>query len=576
MFIGLGVFLYGMFHLEKGIQSLSDASLKRWLSHSTGSPVSSAFSGAVFTAVLQSSSMVSLLILAFASAGIIPLYNAIGVLVGANLGTTFTGWIVATLGFKLNLSSIAMPLFGFGALSQVLFSAKSKLFQWGRIILGIGLLLFGLSLMKDSVSALPGSWDISLLQGYHPVIYLLAGIIAAALIQSSSAVVMMTLAALHADLISLSEAGALVIGADLGTTSTVLLGSIAGAVIKRQLALAHLVFNLIVDLVAFVLFLPLLPAMVSLLGIEDPLYSLVAFHSLINLAGVLAFLPLLKPYTHWIASRFAAVEDGAASLKNIPVEVPEAALLALRDHLQRLWVISAVNNLRYFALSPSSLKLSADIQQAVQLLSNGDPDEDPQQAYEKIKQQEVDILQFSFRLQQQKLSESDARCLTGLIEMTRAIVYACKTLRDISHDLELISEALRRSTTGSVGWIYAEQRQFQQQLYQQLLPLIVQFHNTEFISEQLSVLHVANDLQQEKMNQSVYQRGQLQDNELPSLSTLLNVNREVHHATESLLKSVSLWQALLPLVQSYKTETGKQLSGQQVTPQQSEPHRNES
>jgi phosphate:Na+ symporter len=548
--IGLGVFLYGMSQLEKGIQALSDVQLKLWLSRSTGSPVSSAFAGALFTAILQSSSMVSLLILAFASAGIIPLYNAVGVLLGANLGTTFTGWIVATLGFKLSLTSLALPLVGAGAFSQVLLRARSRLSQWGQVLLGLGLLLFGLSIMKDSVGAVSESWDIAVLQGFHPVVYLLAGVIAAALIQSSSAVVMMTLAALHSGLVSLPEAGALVIGADLGTTSTVLLGSITGATIKRQLALAHLVFNVVVDLIAFVVFLPFMAQLIALLNLNDPLYSLVAFHSFINLVGVLAFLPFLKHYSQWISRRFKDTEAPVSVLSEIPVEVPEAALPALRHHVQMLWLNAAVNNLRYFALLPDKLNIPQETRVLLEPLVVAQRDQEPVHVYESLKQSEVEILQFSFRLQQQPLNADDARYLSCMIEMARATVYASKTLRDISHDLQQIADALRHSTTGSIGWIYTEQRQYHQQLYQQLIPLLVGSHNEAFIAEQLSALEVSNNAHQEKMNRSVYGQGQLHDNGLPSLSTLLNLNREIHHATSSLLKSVALWREAMLLPQS--------------------------
>lgn len=555
MLIGLGIFLYGMSRLENGIQSLSAVRLKQWLANSTGKPFSSAVSGAAVTAILQSSSMVSLLVLAFASAGIIPLYNAIGVLLGANLGTTFTGWIVATLGFKLDLTAIALPLFGLGGLSQVLFDNKSKLQHWGKVALGLGLLLFGLSLMKESVSDLPQRWDISLLQGYHPLIYLLSGVAAAALIQSSSAVVMMTLAALHGGLISLPEAGALVIGADLGTTSTTFLGSLTGPNIKRQLAMAHIIFNVVVDLAAFVLFLPLLPWMVSLLNLSDPLYSLVAFHSIINLFGIAAFLPLLKHYSLWISTRFSSRRNGITSLEEIPIEVPEAALPALCKHLQQLWMIAAINNMQYFSLNLQQLNLSANTRETLgKLITDQTAGQNISEVYEQIKRQEVEILQFSFRLQQQPLNEEDASYLSRLTELTRTIVYASKTLRDISGDLDEISEAMRHSMTGAVGWIYSEQRQFQQQLYQNLLPLIAGQHNEAFINEQIETLENDNNRHYEKMNQGVYQRSLSTDSELLSLSTLLNVNREIHHATKSLISSATLWQSLSGLLEKWPAQ----------------------
>lgn len=118
--LGLGVFLYGITQLEIGIKQISGDRLRQWIGSSTRWAASSALSGAVVTALLQSSSMVSLLVLAFASAGTIPLYNAIGVILGANVGTTITGWLVTTVGFKLPLQAFVVPLIGLGSLGQVL------------------------------------------------------------------------------------------------------------------------------------------------------------------------------------------------------------------------------------------------------------------------------------------------------------------------------------------------------------------------------------------------------------------------------------------------------------------------
>ena len=139
------------------------------------------------------------------------------------------------------------------------------------------------------MEAIPEQWDVTLLQGHSPILYLLFGVLITVVVQSSSAVMMMALAAVNANFIALPEAVALIIGADLGTTSTTVLGSLGGSAIKRQLALAHCVFNLIVDIAAFLLLLPLLPYLLSLLRIADPLIGLGGFpqhHERVGTDGV--------------------------------------------------------------------------------------------------------------------------------------------------------------------------------------------------------------------------------------------------------------------------------------------------
>ena len=204
--IGLALFLYGMSQLESGIRALGYDTFKRWLSSSSASPTGSAAMGVTVTAILQSSSLVSLLVLAFASAGVLPLYNAIGILLGANLGTTVTGWMVATIGFKLPLSAFGLPLMATGAVMQLASTRLPGLRSMGTVLFGLGLIIFGLDIMKDAVADLPRHWDLGQLKGWGPWLYFLVGAAIAALIQSSSATMMITLAALHGGLLDLSAA----------------------------------------------------------------------------------------------------------------------------------------------------------------------------------------------------------------------------------------------------------------------------------------------------------------------------------------------------------------------------------
>jgi len=550
LLVGLGIFLYGMSRLESGIESLSGAKLKATLARSTAGPIRSAGFGALVTSVLQSSSMVSLLVLAFASAGSMPLYNAIGVLIGANLGTTFTGWIVATLGFKLELARLALPLLGIGGLIQVLCQSaqyRRRLYAWGKTAVGLGLLLLGLALMKDSVGDLPQRWDITLLQGHHPFVYLLSGLIATALIQSSSATVMLTLTALNAGLIDLTAAGALVIGADLGTTGTTLLASLTGPGIKRQLALAQLVFNVVVDLLAFIVLLPQLPWLVAVFGISDPLYSVVAFHSILNLLGLAAFLPMLKPYSRWVARFFNQPQDNLVLLSQITSPVAEAALPAMVQVLQQLWLVVASNSLRLLKVQPQQLAINDAFQQALlSATSNLDLSVGHRRVYEQVKIQEEVIFRLAYKLQQAQLDTKQAEQLRQIQEQARSIVYASKTMQDIASDILQLRSAHENSQPAAT-WQLTQQQQFLQEIYAKMLPLILEPHQTEFLQEQLETLEKYNDQHYQEMDSGVYQRATLTADEEPTLSTQLNVNREILHATRSLIQSIKQWQSILSM-----------------------------
>ncbi len=535
--VGLGIFLYGMFQLESGAKELSGRRLKNWILTSTRSPVSSALSGTALTALLQSSSLVGLVVLAFASAGAIPLINAVGVLLGANLGTTVTGWLVTFLGFKVDLEQFSLPIIALCGLSQILLKPPSRSFALGKLGLGFGLLLFGLSLMKDSVADLPNALSFDSLQGYRPIVYLLIGTAVTAVIQSSSAMMILTLTALNAGLIALPEAAALVIGADLGTTSTVLLGSLTGGVVKRQLALAHLLFNIAVDLLAFFLFLPFLPSIFNALNLSDPLIGLVAFHSFFNVIGLLIFLPIIKPFTALIRRWIKAPVNNQLVLSSIPVTVPDAALPILTKALLQLWDFAIAINAKHFLIHQHQFNVDETLKKQLQgdLVLN----KSFQENYATVKETEGEILQFIARVQQLPLSPPEAENFNRINEITRAVVYSAKTLKDISDNL-----AELRQEDDSFEQQFKLQQQYHLSLYSQLLNLLHGGHVANYIIEECDQLLIKNDEHQYSMDKKIYQTAGQRHTPTTTLSTELNINREIHHAAKNLLRGLKIWTQL--------------------------------
>lgn len=527
--VGLAIFLYGMHELERGIRKLSDARLRYWLRSSTGTTLGSVTTGIFTTALLQSSSMVSLMTLAFAAAGVLPLVNSVGIILGANLGTTITGWIVATLGFKLNLEAISLPLFGMSAAVIVLLGRIHQLRYTAMAALGLGLLLFGLGLMKESMDTLPEVWNVSRIQGQPAIIYLLLGLLLAALIQSSSAAMMMALAALNAGILSLPEAVAFVIGADLGTTSTTALGSLFGGAIKKQLAAAHFLFNLVVDAAAFVVLLPLLPWLLDRLPIQDPLYSLVAFHTAMNLLGLLAFIPVITQFTNFLTRHIGnseAESDGAFA--KVPAEISDAAIAALDQAVTGLVSDAAVISTRVVR------------REAGEILQVGDKSwvYNPQQGfkdnYENLKRAEAEVLRYALQIQAQPLPPEHAVAVDKLLSTTRSAVYAVKTLKDIRHDLD----ELRYGDNHTMESLYASQRSYIVLMSTELTELLSQEQPVSLLEEKLQEMRSSNDQHQDEMNRFVHTHGQTLFADKSTLSTELNVNREIHHWCKALINAI--------------------------------------
>ncbi|MCP5468837.1 MAG: Na/Pi cotransporter family protein [Deltaproteobacteria bacterium] len=518
---GLGVFLFGMHHIEASLKELGGRSLKLSLRKYTQRPLSAILVGTVATAILQSSSVVSLIVMAFVGAGIISTKNALGIIFGSNLGTTFTGWIVATIGFKLNLENFYLPVLALSSLGFVFFQKQSRARLMSQAFLGLSFLLMGLVLMKTSTELIAQNIDISWLSGYPLFVFLIFGALLTALIQSSSATVMITLTALHTELITFPAACALVIGANLGTTITAVLGSIKGTSDKKRVALAHVLFNVVTDILAFLMIVPWIYFIQDVLKISEPLYALVAFHSLFNLMGIIVFIPWIKSFSRFLEKRFHSRDESTTKfLHKVVPEIPEAALIALRSEVRELIVSVMKFNVKTFHIEGLGWEINKS--HDYKLLSR----------YQKLKEVEGEILNFSIQLQTRQLKPEDSKKLETLILAARHAVHSSKCVKDIGQNLV----EFRNSTSSHLMERYQAIKNFLAQFYRELLPLL----ELETLLEQEvfeDLLRRAQNFHDEYVKETYSMISQKAFSDV-EISTILNVNREIFSANKALIAAI--------------------------------------
>jgi phosphate:Na+ symporter len=213
---------------------------------------------------------------------------------GSNIGTTLTAWIVAVLGFRIKIESFALPFIGIGAIGTIFFKTSQKISQISRLLIGFGFLFLGLDYMKGSVENIARHFDLNQLPDYGLLFYALIGALFTAVMQASAATIAIVLTALHSQLITFDVSIAMIIGANVGTTVTVLLGAIGGVPAKKRVAFSHLIFNVITAIFAFLG----IPALVRIIDIllnvqSKPLMGLALFHTLFNAFGVIIFFPFV-------------------------------------------------------------------------------------------------------------------------------------------------------------------------------------------------------------------------------------------------------------------------------------------
>lgn len=328
---GVGMFLLGMDVLSGALRDAAGPGLRRLLARFTTTPLRGVMTGALVTAVVQSSSATTVMTVGFVGAGLLNLGQALGILYGANIGTTMTGWLVSLFGLKLQLGDLAMAALLPASLALLL--AHGATARIGRMVAGLALMLIGLELMQQALSGTVGLVLPEQMAGSGLLAMLelaVVGMVVTVLIQSSSAAVALTLVLLQAGIVDVMQAAAMVVGMNVGTTFTAFLASIGGSRQMRQTAVANLLFNLATGALALVLlFLVLSEGLEDLAASAGPLTALMVFHTGFNLAGTAIFLPLTTHFARLV--RWLVPEGREALLINLDTALlddPDAALLA--------------------------------------------------------------------------------------------------------------------------------------------------------------------------------------------------------------------------------------------------------
>jgi phosphate:Na+ symporter len=347
---GLALFLLAMEMMTDGLKNFAGQHLKHLLGQWTRTPLRGLGAGILITGIVQSSSAVTVATIGFVNAGLLTLTQSLGVIFGANIGTTMTGWLVSFVGFGFKIEALAMPILAAGVALKL--AAPSPRYQsLGKALAGFALFFLGLALLKESLDGLTAGLGGETLfaRNYGLPFFILMGFLATLLTQSSSAALAMILTAAAGNLIPLESAAAAVIGANLGTTSTAAISVLKATANARRLALGHILFNAITGLLALIV----LPAMLWLVAwladamdLEaNPALSLALFHTLFNVLGAVLMLPLTGRMARLLGKLFRSREEDSAEpryLDSTLITTPDMALSAARLEMNRLFGMTGI------------------------------------------------------------------------------------------------------------------------------------------------------------------------------------------------------------------------------------------
>ncbi|QOP41736.1 Na/Pi cotransporter family protein [Sulfurimonas marina] len=439
---GLGMFLFGMGYMELALKEFAGIKFKRWLKHSTQTNIKAIFTGGIATALLQSSSVVTLMTLSFVSASLISLEGAIGIIFGANMGTTATAWLVAILGFKVKIEVFALPMIGVGGI-VLMFARHYKLIATAKIFVGFGLLFMGLDILKTAIEGFAVGIDLASYKSFPLIAFLALGMVITALIQSSSAATAIILSALSTNILTFEMAAAMAIGTNIGTTATAILGAIGGVSFKKRVAAAHLLFNIITAIIAFIFLSQLSYFILDILQFKnDPVTALALFHTIFNVLGVLLLSPFIDKIANFLNKLFIVRHEVATKyIHMVEPSVAESALIATRNEIAHLFMKCIKFTFFLINVKPSEV-LKTD-KTAYQIINDAtqEYDYDYNSKYEKLKIIEFETIKYLNKISELVLTEKQTGALDTLYSSLRESVYGARTIKDIKHNIDQFTQS---------------------------------------------------------------------------------------------------------------------------------------
>lgn len=456
----LGVFLFGMKVMSDALLLLAGSKMRSILAKMTSNRVLGIGTGFLITSVIQSSSATTLMVVSFANAGLLTLVESIGVIMGANIGTTITAWLITILGFKVSMSTIALPLVGLGF--GLTFLKKVQFKNLGNFIVGFALLFIGLQFLKEAMPDIKNNPELlAFLSQYTDLgflsilLFLLIGTLLTVVIQSSSATMALTLIMTAQGWIPFELAAAMVLGENVGTTITANLAAIIGNYKAKQTARAHLIFNLLGVAWMLILFYPFLKMVSWLamyLGSESPYINAAAipvaislFHTTFNIINTFLLVWFVKPIAKLVEKMVPEREmvemeiDQPKFLSKDVLKYPETAISAITKESKYLYK-NAIFEIVSHALNIHRTDIKSDLKvKKVIKKSNILFDTNVRELYNtRVKKIYGEIISFATKAQSTlKLTENQNNQLLELKVANRKMVEILRDVRELSKNVDL-------------------------------------------------------------------------------------------------------------------------------------------
>ncbi|HLO81835.1 MAG TPA: Na/Pi symporter [Chitinophagaceae bacterium] len=518
---GIGFFLYGLLLMDQALTKLSGRTFKKFLRNNTNTTWKAIAGGTLMTALLQSSSVIALITLGFVEAGMIPFKNALGVIIGSNLGSTMTSWIIATVGFKLNIEDLALPALAISTICMFFFKPRKNIFNIFRAVFAIALIFYGLGFMKDASGSFVQQVNIAAYRDQPLLVFVLIGLVITSIVQTSSATMAIALTALYANVISFPAAAAVVIGSEVGTSLKTLVAGLNGSGEKKRAAFGNFYFNLVTVLLAFVFLQFLIRFITEVIGINDPLIGLAFFQSLINMIAIIVFLPFIDMYAKWLQKKFRKDDEETSYISTPFRQLHEADAELLKEE-----VLNLLEKNLEFHDTVMDVNLPENESFIENIKSFARKSGYTNQMYNSLKVSAGELLDYHVRVRQDQISLKESTKMDLSMEALRQIMHSAKSIKDIHHNITELRETAK-------DILHDHYHRIQQDWIAFKKDFILAKHNSNFLDILMHRAHTDMNAHNELIRESL-RNDQMHEVEA---STLFNIEREILSSKKAMIRA---------------------------------------
>ena len=522
---GVAFFLMALNMMEDALKAISNRPFKLFLLRNTKNRLTGLTIGTFATGIFQSSSVVNLITASFLESGLLKLENALAILLGTNLGSTISTWLVLYLGFIFNFNDVAYSLTGIFGILMTVYKNQKRLNLYYKLLTGFGMIFIGLSIIREGLNMDGIKWPENLFHS-QPAIYLLLGIILTAIIQSTSLTAALVLSLFHKQSIDFISCAYIILGSEIGSSTKLFIASLNGEIVKKRLAIGNFIYNSISVALTLIILKPIIFWIEKLIETKNPLIGVAIFQTIINLIGIVVFFPIINKMVYLLNRFIIKNKTETQYLQHANLKNLDSSMIALQNETKRF--------IEYVIFFMAKIMGTEVLKMEQSILKKDFSNKETMIQYDYLKNLHGQIHSFCLQLINENDMDEKNQQIERIFASARNAMYAAKSIKNVIKDINQL-----KASGNEIK--YQTFLLMQENVKTTLISLNEILNDTEdkkTIFSKLKSIHQKITLGYNDNLSSLYNETKFISLSDMELSTLINLNRETYLCYKSFLFAI--------------------------------------